>query len=879
MADHPHSVRSPAAREAARRAAETESAAGAALAFVEPQLAAADADAIRARETIALVDRELAGVSAQVESARHLVAAHMAETLDDAASAHLLAAVLRGAWGYLPAFLSVLLALTGLYDLPGASALGNQATIPGATVRVLSVLVGLALGYFGLRVLSEVRNDTEIIPLLTPFVGITQRGLWVMHQTRIWRGMGACLAALALVFGGFSGWIAFAIALTVLGHAADLLIGGTKALAAFRESHLPLRVERFVVRAHPVNADWIEGVPLDDGASGFAGAPEQFPMLGASRLAPGDVVMFVGPASRPMLAYTETPSGAPATESFPAFDEGATPGLTARWLVAALPVAADALRAVYAAGVAQAPAIRERQEAEALLARATHAVRLLEAWAAHWEGLYLPLKTMRQILGTVDLFRRGDPAAPSGLLFDGSPGTGKTEVGRRLAASLGSQFVAVTTQDMKQAHVGGTEEAVKALWANVRAKSRTAPVVLFVDECDGAFPSRSDAGADQFAKSITEGFLSEWQGMDRGNGPSCRVLVVGATNHNARIDSAILSRFGETITIPAPSAAARRGMLASAAQRYQVDVRVTDAMVDATQGLGGRDLDTVMKHAKRDAHVEHARVDARHVLAAASALRGRNGTAVASSATWDRLVLAPEVMEQVQTVSETLRHAEVIARQGVSIPRGLLFYGPPGTGKTQLARTIANESGLTFIALTPAELKAAHVGGTAIQVANAFRRAREASPAILYLDEIDTVAPTRGGGNDDAFTKELVGQLLQEIDGAKADPRPVFVLASTNRVDQIDAAVLLRFTDRIEIPLPSAAQREAILDVALRSRPIAPEAREAARVELARRTEGYSGRDLEAIVTRAEQRAVRRFLRCPTGDQIRVSMDDILSVV
>jgi transitional endoplasmic reticulum ATPase len=204
----------------------------------------------------------------------------------------------------------------------------------------------------------------------------------------------------------------------------------------------------------------------------------------------------------------------------------------------------------------------------------------------------------------------------------------------------------------------------------------------------------------------------------------------------------------------------------------------------------------------------------------------------------------------------------------------LLLYGPPGTGKTQIGRTLANETGLRFIAASTADLKAGYVGQSGQKVRELFERARESSPCILFIDELDIVAPARGfGSGNDQFTQEIVGQLLQEMDGAKATKQDVFVLAATNRTDQVDPAVLSRFTRSIEIPLPDREGRERLFKVMLQGKPIGFNLHEGSKV-LAAKTSGMSGRDIRNLIEQAEQVAVGRAIEHRTPHRVKIYIKD-----
>ena len=182
-------------------------------------------------------------------------------------------------------------------------------------------------------------------------------------------------------------------------------------------------------------------------------------------------------------------------------------------------------------------------------------------------------------------------------------------------------------------------------------------------------------------------------------------------------------------------------------------------------------------------------------------------------------MLPAQTLTDLQTTAGLLQHTETFRARGIGVPRGLLLYGPPGTGKTQIARTLANETGLRFIAATTADIKQGFVGQSGQQVRELFARARESAPSLLFIDEIDVLASARGGAGD-AFQTEILGQLLQEMDGAQAQTQPVFVLAATNRIDQLDPALLSRLPKQIEIPLPDQTAAARILAVLLRGKPV-----------------------------------------------------------
>jgi transitional endoplasmic reticulum ATPase len=234
-------------------------------------------------------------------------------------------------------------------------------------------------------------------------------------------------------------------------------------------------------------------------------------------------------------------------------------------------------------------------------------------------------------------------------------------------------------------------------------------------------------------------------------------------------------------------------------------------------------------------------------------------------------------METLKTVCESLRHIETLRKQGIAPPRGALLYGPPGTGKTQIARTIANESGLPFLAASTADIKAGFVGQSGQNVRELFERARGKAPCVLFIDEIESVVPSRGGRGADAFTGEIVTQMLQELDGVKKSERHVFVLAATNHPDQIDGAILSRFPEQIEIPNPGPDERRRLFHIVLSKQPRGSFDVDELAGELSRIATNASGRDIQSLIARASQLAVQRALKAGTPDQVILTREDVLA--
>ena len=227
-----------------------------------------------------------------------------------------------------------------------------------------------------------------------------------------------------------------------------------------------------------------------------------------------------------------------------------------------------------------------------------------------------------------------------------------------------------------------------------------------------------------------------------------------------------------------------------------------------------------------------------------------------TNASWDTLVILPSLKETLQAYCKILRNYKDYQAQGVHLPKGLLLHGPTGCGKTQIAKTLSAKAGLRFIALSTSDCKAMWLGHSADRLATVFSEARAMQPTLLFIDELDAVCPPRGAYAD-AISQEFTAQLLQEVDGLLSDSQAVFLVAATNRLDWVDSAILSRFAEKIEIPLPDELGRQALLKVFLGPIRFAGDREQIIR-SLAQESDSQSGRDLRALVNRAVLAAVKR---------------------
>jgi transitional endoplasmic reticulum ATPase len=375
---------------------------------------------------------------------------------------------------------------------------------------------------------------------------------------------------------------------------------------------------------------------------------------------------------------------------------------------------------------------------------------------------------------------------------------------------------------------------------------------------------------DAAVEEITNAFLPLWDGVSSGG----QIWVVGATNKRDRLDEAIEQRFGESIEIGLPDAAGRQAILELELRKLESTLPVPEFVGKATSGLSGRNLSKVAATIYRQAAQRGGAATDDMWRDVIRQFGTTTADPVDPGATWDSLILPEATLKRLKRIAQMLRHAESLREQGIEPPRAALLFGPPGTGKTQIAKTLANESGLNFVAAGPSDIKAGYIGQSGLKIRELFERAR-AKPAILFIDEIDAGAGHRGGEGG-VINDEIVTELIAQMEGVKKVTGTLLVLAATNHLEHVDAAVLSRFEDRIEIANPGPAERVRMLKGFIGRRRVDFDVDHVAE-ELAFVSDGLSGRDLMSAVRRASQLAVERALDAGTPDQIALSREDLVS--
>ncbi|XP_055000892.1 ribosome biogenesis protein SPATA5 isoform X2 [Sorex araneus] len=452
------------------------------------------------------------------------------------------------------------------------------------------------------------------------------------------------------------------------------------------------------------------------------------------------------------------------------------------------------------------------------------------------------------------LFRCCGVPPPTGVLLYGPPGTGKTMIARAVATESGaSVFV-----------INGPEILSKR------------PSIIFIDELDALCPRREGAQSD-VDKRVVASLLTLMDGLG-AEGSEGRVLVLGATNRPEALDTALRrpGRFDQEVEIGVPSAEGRLDILRKLLHSVPHGLTDTDLLrlAGSAHGYVGADLRALCNEAGlcalrraqgKQPHVPDSRLAASVTVTLQDFLQAMNE--VRPSAMREVAVDVPSVswsdiggLEEIklklkQAVEWPQRHPEAFLRMGIRPPKGVLLYGPPGCSKTMIAKALASESGLNFLAVKGPELMNKYVGESERAVREIFRKARAVAPSIIFFDELDALAVERGrssGAGDVA--DRVLAQLLTEMDGVE-QLKDVTIVAATNRPDQIDQALLRpgRIDSVIYVPLPDAATRREILGLRLRAMPVAEDVD---LQELVSRTEAYSGAEIVAVCQEAGLRAL-----------------------
>jgi len=471
-----------------------------------------------------------------------------------------------------------------------------------------------------------------------------------------------------------------------------------------------------------------------------------------------------------------------------------------------------------------------------------------------------------------ELFVRLGVEAPKGVLLHGPPGTGKTLLAKAVANESNANFYTIGGPEIMSKFYGESEERLREVFKEAQ---ENAPSIIFIDEIDSIAPKREEV-TGEVEKRVVSQLLSLMDGMQaRG-----KVVVIGATNRVNAIDPALRrpGRFDREIEIGVPGRDGRLEVLQIHTRGMTLDKDVNlEALASRSHGFVGADLEALCKEAairalrrilpEIDLEAESipAKVlsklivnmkDFEEALKEVQPSGLREVLVEVPNVKWSDIGGLGDLKKQLQQAVEwPLKYPDLFEQSGAKPPKGILLYGPPGTGKTLLAKAVANESEANFISVKGPELLSKWVGESESGVREIFRKARQAAPTVIFFDEIDAIAPVRGGGYGDTnVTERVVSQLLTELDGLE-ELQKVVVLAATNRPDIVDHALLRagRFDRLLQVPAPDRNARLDILKIQTAKNPLSDDVN---LEKIAERTEGYTGADLAGLVSAAVMMAL-----------------------
>ncbi|MEK6847520.1 MAG: CDC48 family AAA ATPase, partial [Nanoarchaeota archaeon] len=505
-------------------------------------------------------------------------------------------------------------------------------------------------------------------------------------------------------------------------------------------------------------------------------------------------------------------------------------------------------------------------------------------------GLSEEIKKIREMveipLKHPEIFEKLGIEPPKGVLLHGPPGTGKTLLAKAVASETEANFILLNGPEVMSKFYGESEKKIRDIFEEAE---KTAPAIIFIDEIDAIAPKREDVQGEVERRVVSQ-ILTMMDGLkSRG-----KVIVIGATNRVNALDPALRrpGRFDREIIINVPGKAGRLSILKihSRGMPLYKDVNL-DEIASVTHGFVGADLESLCKEAamivlrkilpkmKMEGEeeissdvLEKLIVKHEDIVEALKVVRPsamREVLVETPNISWSDVGGLDKVREELkESVEWPLKHPETFVRMGIRPSRGILLYGPPGTGKTLLAKAVAKEAEANFIQVKGPSLLSMWVGKSEEGMRKVFERARQVAPCIIFFDEIDALAGKRGIDLGTKVTERVLNQMLAEMDGLE-DLNDILVIGATNRPDMLDPGILRpgRFDKILLVGAPEEKGRLQILEIHSKKMPIGDgkkelikEKREALLKDLSKKTDGYTGADLEAVCREAAMLALRESL-------------------
>jgi len=496
-------------------------------------------------------------------------------------------------------------------------------------------------------------------------------------------------------------------------------------------------------------------------------------------------------------------------------------------------------------------------------------------------GLSEEIKKIREMvelpLKHPEIFSKLGIEPPKGVLLHGPPGTGKTLLAKAVANEVEANFIVINGPEVLSKFYGDSEKKIRDIFENAE---KQAPSIIFFDELD-AIASKREETYGELERRMVSQLLTVMDGLkSRG-----KVIVIAATNRPNSIDPALRrpGRFDREITISVPNKEGRLNILKIHSRNMPMAKDVSlDKIAEITHGFVGADIAALCKEAainvlrrvlpdlklgeKEEIPKEILEKlivtdkDFREALKIVRPSALREVLIETPNVKWSDVGGSKEIQQELKEAIEwPLKHPDAFKRIGVKAPKGILLYGPPGTGKTLLAKAVASESESNFILVRGPELLNKFVGESEKGVRKIFEKARQASPSIIFFDEIDSLAPKRGLSGDSQVTERVVNTLLSEMDGLE-ELNDIVVIAATNRPDILDSALLRpgRFDRLLFVGTPSKEERLEILKIHTRDMPLAKDVN---LDKIAEKTEDYSGADIEAVCREAGLLTLRKDIK------------------